>query len=73
VAKYCKVDYTKQKYTGKASGMQMRITNVLVGKVKVRLIYSSLMVYLTMLSIRNIASKDCNTELKIMWEEAVLV
>ena len=30
------------------------------------------MVYLTM-SVRNIASKDCNTELKIMWEEAVLV
>ena len=38
---YCKDDYTKKKYTGKANGMQMRNTKVLVGKVNVRLIYSS--------------------------------
>jgi len=31
------------------------------------------MVYLTMLSVRNIASKDCNNEWKMMWQEAVLV
>jgi hypothetical protein len=30
-----------KKYTGKASGMQLRNKKVLVGKVNVRLIYSS--------------------------------
>jgi len=41
LAKYCKDDNTKKKYTGKASGTQMRNMKVLVGKVNVRLIYSS--------------------------------
>ena len=40
MAKYCKDDYTKKNYTGKASGTQMRNTKVLVGKVNVRFIYS---------------------------------